>query len=336
MSVQAHGSMDSLSAHSPKNPSKSKSSKVQFDDNDDDDDASIIQQRLAKSHMVRALLYSNGARAKLPKVKKQILVAKSPFTINEPTDFPDKPFTLHTTQAPGAHSEQFFNSVWLSAPGPTNKKDNELVMTNSVLMAKSVEVDQMPGQPPWYIGYQNKINPPDSSIIYAASRYGFRGSKSIRQYKTEPYQSAERTQTQYTPKFLDCSFRINEWVPNIRAANLEDNQSTPKVWPENTEYANGSKLKRPPSSVRYNRETTIGNDGNRHIPPSLSNYVDRCVDVDRTLHDFAKMESSNTFLSAPMTAQLKFETMWNDRVNKNASQPLRATLKTEYAPFQGG
>ena len=203
-------------------------------------------------------------------------------------------------------------------------------------MAKSVEADHMPGQPPWFLGYQNKINPPDSSIIYAASRYGFRGSKSIRQYATEPYQTQERTQTQHTPKFLDCSFRINEWVPQIRAANFDSAEglTSPKVWPENAEYANGVRLKRPPSSIRYNRETTVGNDGNREIPPSLSQYVDRCVDVDRTLHDFAKMESSNTFLSPTMTAQLKFETMWNDRVNKSASHQLRATLKTDYPPHQ--
>ena len=282
----------------------------------DDDDESIERAQTAKKNMSRALLYCNGARAKLPKVKKKILRGKSPFTILAPDEFPDKPATLHMTSPPGAHNSQFRTLSYQSFSGSSPKKDSELLCLNSPSMEKHLEADIMNGQPPWYVGYTNKTNPPDSSIIYAASRYGFRGSRSIRQYKTEPFHSPERTKTAYTPKFLDTSFRINEWVPPIRSVSFQSVSETnsPKLWPENTEYANGVLLKRPPSSILYNRETTIGNEASRDIPPSLSEYVERCMDVDKTLDDFARMESSNTFLSAPMTAQLKFDTMWNDRV----------------------
>ena len=295
---------------------------------DDDEDASIVRKERARKHLSRALLYSNGARAKLPHVKKVKLKAKSPFTVLKPEEFPDKPTATHDTVPPGHSNSQYAELFYYTKAGAGAEKDNELVLMNTTSMAKSVENYVMAGQPPWYVGYRNTTVPPDSSIIYAASRYGFRGSKGIRQYETKPYQSQERTQTQHTPKFLDTKFQINEWVPPIRV----DEFTSPKVWPENATYATGVPLKRPPTSVSYNRETTVGNDGHREVPPSLSDYIERRTDVDRTLHDFAKMESSNLFLSAPMTAQLKFETMWNDKVARTASNRLRATLREE-SPF---
>jgi len=295
----------------------------------DDENATIVRKQRARKHLSRALLYSNGARAKLPHVKKVKLKAKSPFTVLQPVEFAEKPMTTHDTQPPGHSDSQYAESFYYTRAGAGKKaKDNELVLTNTTSMVKSVENYVMAGQPPWYVGYQNKTVPPDSSIIYAASRYGFRGSKGIRQYETKPYQSQERTQTQYTPKFLDTQFHLNEWVPAIRV----DEFTSPKVWPENAEYATGVPLKRPPTSVSYNRETTVGNDGHREVPPSLSDYIERRTDIDRTLHDFAKLESANLFLSRPMTAQLKFETMWEDKVAKTASNQLRATLREE-SPF---
>ena len=302
----------------------------------DDDDDMIEKKAMMKRHMNRALLYSGGARAKLPKVRKKQLRAKSPFTVLAPDEIPDMPTALSSSSPPGAHSGLHYNFAYESYGGDSaTKKDNELICLRSSSMSKSVEADNLPGQPPWYVGYQNKPAPPDSSIIYAASRYGFRGSRSIRQYLTEPFQSPERTKTPYTPKFLDCTFQVNEWVPPIRNTPFASaaGNTSPKLWPENTEYANGVPLKRPPTSVQYNRETTIGHDGSREVPPSLADYVERGLDVDKTLHDFAKMEASNTFLSPPMTAQLKFETMWNDRVQKTASSPLRLTLKTDVPPY---
>lgn len=318
--------------NSTKNPGKEAS----FDNFDDDEDA-ILRKENARKHMNRALLYGNGARAKLPKVKKQKLKAKSPFTINgAPDETQNRPLTINTSSPPGSHNAQFYGMYYNSYSGPfQTKKDNELLCQNSTTMDRNVEEDFMPGQPPWYVGYTNKTHPPDSSIIYAASRYGFRGSRNIRQYNTEPFRSPERTQTPYTPKFLDCTYKIDEWVPPIRGHRFESagGSTSPKLWPENAEYANGVPLKRLPTSVSYNRETTVGNEGTREIPSSLAEFVERSIDVDRTLNDFAKMESANTFLSPPMTAQLKFETMWNDRVNKSASQQLRATLKTDYPPW---
>jgi len=296
----------------------------------------IEKKAMMKRHMTRALLYNEGARAKLPKVRKKQMRAKSPFTVLAPDEVPEMPTALSSSSPPGAHSGLHYIFAYESYVGENaTKKDNELLCVRSSSMSKSVEADNLPGQPPWYVGYQNKPAPPDSSIIYAASRYGFRGSRSIRQYMTEPFQSPERTKTPYTPKFLDCTFQVNEWVPPIRNTPFASaaGNTSPKLWPENTAYANGVPLKRPPTSVVYNRETTIGHDGSREVPPSLADYVERGLDVDKTLHDFAKMESSNTFLSPPMTAQLKFDAMWNDRVQKTASSPLRLTLKTDVPPY---
>jgi hypothetical protein len=324
--------MNASSHSSPQNSTSRPaplSNKGSLDLGDDDENATIVRKQRARKHLSRALLYSNGARAKLPHVKKVKLKNKSPFTVLQPVEFAEKPMTTHDTQPPGHSDSQYAESFYYTRAGAGKKaKDNELVLTNTTSMVKSVENYVMAGQPPWYVGYQNKTVPPDSSIIYAASRYGFRGSKGIRQYETKPYQSQERTQTQYTPKFLDTQFHLNEWVPAIRV----DEFTSPKVWPENAEYATGVPLKRPPTSVSYNRETTVGNDGHREVPPSLSDYIERRTDIDRTLHDFAKLESANLFLSRPMTAQLKFETMWEDKVAKTASNQLRATLREE-SPF---
>lgn len=179
-----------------------------------------------------------------------------------------------------------------------------------------------------YCGYNNTTVPSDASLIYAASRYGFRGSKGIKQYQTKPYQMPVDTMTEHTPKFLDGSFRIDEWVPPILARTYQtvNGMETPKLWPENTCYPTGIRIKKKPSSIRYNRETTVANIEKVELPMQLNTYVDRCSDLDRTIHDFAKMEACNTYLSAAMTSQLTFETTWNNRVREFASRSLQATL----------
>jgi hypothetical protein len=300
---------------------------------DDDSLATVVQMKKAQKHISRGLLYGSGARAKLPSVKKKKKVTQSPFTVLAPDEIPERPITVHSSIPPGAHNDQYLRISNLTR---LSSRDADRYILNSSSMIEGTNLDYLPGQPPWYVGYQNKVTPSDSSLIYAASRYGFRGSKSIRQYNTKPYQSPERTRTQYTPKFLDCSFRIDEWVPAIRAEKFKSRVglTSPKSWPENSEYATGISWKRPPTSVHYNRETTIGNEGARDVPPSLAELIDRSIDVERTLHDFAKMESANTFLSPPMTAQLTFDSNWKDRVSQTASKSLRVTMNRSFEPYE--
>lgn len=114
-------------------------------------------------------------------------------------------------------------------------------------------------QPPWYFGNNNTVRPPDVNLITAANRYGFRGSKSMQQYFTSPYEVPSKTRTEFTPHFLDNGEFINEWVPPIIAATAQsvNGIETPKLWPENTEYVNGYAHKRQPTSWIYKRETTV-------------------------------------------------------------------------------
>ena len=96
-------------------------------------------------------------------------------------------------------------------------------------------------QPPWYVGYNNTIKPPDTTLINAAGRYGYRGSKGIQQYLTNFYEVPSKTRNEYTPQFLNSGDFVNEYVPPIVAAtsNTVNGIETPKLWPENTEFVNG-------------------------------------------------------------------------------------------------
>jgi hypothetical protein len=170
----------------------------------------------------------------------------------------------------------------------------------------------------------------------SAARYGFRGSKEIKKYLVKPYQSPRSTFTEHTPKFLDSSFRPDEWVPPIIAGRIStiNNLETPKLWPENAEYVTGSKLKKLPTSVQYKRETTVANEEPPDIPPTVAEFLDRCGDETKTLRDYSRMERENTFMSLPMTAQATFASGWNDRLAKSASGPLRVTMKMETPVFE--
>ena len=305
------------------------------DDNNSDDDtrnAAIMAKKIqrAQQHLGRASLYGAGARCKLPKVRRKKKESKSPFSILKPDLVPEKQLTLSDSIPPGVHSDNFrrvCNNTRKSMNDPESYQYTTTSMTEGISYA--------PGQPPWYVGYNNKTVPPDSSLIYAASRYGFRGSKGIKQYETKSYQMPMSTMTEHTPKFLDCSFKIDEWVPPILARPYQtiNGLESPKLWPENTEYPSGARLKKAPTSIRYNRETTIATSDSVQIPAQLTEYISRVGDLDNTLRDFAKMETCNTFLSGPMTAQLTFETRWNDRVAECASKQLQATLNTNFVRY---
>lgn len=283
----------------------------------------------AQKHIGRASLYGFGARSLLPKVKRKKDDSKSPFTVLKPYEMPDRHNTINESVPPGVHTDLFrrvCNNTRKSREDPECYQYTTTSMTDGISYAA--------GQPPWYCGYTNKTVPSDSSLVYAASRYGFRGSKGIKQYENSPYQMPQRTTTQQTPKFLNGSYIIDEWVPPILARTYQtvNGLESPKLWPENSSYPSGAKLKKPSTSCRYNRETTIANNGNQEIPGPLTEYIARCGDMERTLTNFAQMETNNTFLSAPMTAQLTFQTMWNDRVQETASKDLKTTLGTSFMP----
>jgi hypothetical protein len=303
-----------------------------FSDDDASDRATMLsaaRNKKAQKNIGRAALYGFGARAKLPKVKRKKDDTKSPFTVLKPHELPDRHSTISQSVPPGVHSDLYrrvCNNTRKSRDDPECYQYTSTSMTEGISYAA--------GQPPWYCGYSNKTVPSDSSLVYAASRYGFRGSKGIKQYENSPYQMPQSTTTKYTPKFLNGAYIIDEWVPPILARTHQtvNGLESPKLWPENSSYPSGAKMKKPSTSCRYNRETTISNNNTQEIPLPLTEYIERCGDIDRTLNSFAGMETNNTFLSGPMTAQLTFHTMWNDRVQETASKDLKATLNATFLP----
>ncbi len=189
-------------------------------------------------------------------------------------------------------------------------------------------LSQVVPQPPWYYGNTNKIVPADSNMMTAAARYGFRGSKNIAQYNTNPYEVPSKTRTEHTPKFLDNGEFINEWVPPIIAASVQsvNGIETPKLWPENTEYVNGYPLKRQAQSWRYKRETTIGQEQCPATSEGLNTLMNNISKQDDLLREYSRLESSSAFLSLPMTVQLNFDSTWKDKVAKNANSVLKHNL----------
>ena len=187
-------------------------------------------------------------------------------------------------------------------------------------------------QPPWYVGNNNKIKPPDANHLTAAARYGFRGSRRIQQYSTEPWEVPSKTRTEHTPKFLNNSDNyINEWVPPIFGATVStiNGIETPKLWPENTEYTTGYPRKKYPTSWRYKRETTVDLPDCPKSPDGLSSLMLKTQESNSLLKQYAHMESHKTHLSLPMTAKETFEKNWKSTLKKNASSSLKCILRRE-------
>jgi len=187
-------------------------------------------------------------------------------------------------------------------------------------------------QPPWYVGNNNKIKPADTNHFISASRYGFRGSRKIQQYSTEPYEVPAKTRTEHTPKFLNNSDNyINEWVPPIFAAKQStiNGIETPKLWPQNTEYVTGYPLKKYPTSWIYKRETTVDIPERPKSSGALSSLMAKTVESNTLLKQYARMETTKSHLSLPMAAQTSFEDNWKVTLKTNASASLKAILKRE-------
>jgi hypothetical protein len=224
--------------------------------NDEEESYLIEEERRARIRLRRASLYGSGAKARIPKVKKEKKYDMSPFELPTVNDFGGENIVLHSQMPPASHMDQYrlvTNNTAKSRADP-----DRIFYTTSSATEGIVTVEQ----PPWYFGNNNKVDPPDNNLANAASRYGFRGARDIAQYRvsTNPVQSAQNTRTSYTPAFLNNNDNIiDEWVPQIQAAPSDhiDYLKSPKMWPENTRYTEGFKAKEYPRSDFYKRETTV-------------------------------------------------------------------------------
>ena len=299
-----------------------------------------LSQQLKKSRaserLRRTSLYGGGARAPIPKISKASLAERyaeesqmlfSPFRVSHEAATYSDNIPLGSSIPPGSHDEQY---KMVTNPTQKSYNDPDRVFFNSTSIKGDLIV--VPGgQPPWYYGNNNKTKPPDANYAtMAASRYGFRGSKDIRQRHTEPYERSTNTLTEHTPKFLQRDYVADEWVPPIRAAvhNTINGYESPKLWPENSEYATGCPLKRPPSSYRYNRETTIDQGERPQSSQAISNIMERSFERE-LLHEYGKKEAARTFNSKPMHDRERFEINWAARLNRDANSTLKTTMTRE-------
>jgi len=300
----------------------------------DDDDAESKRRIMeaAQGRLRRATLYGSGARAQVPKVKAPYKQEASPFTVMQGYDLPAASTALDSAVPPGAHMDQF---RLVTNPTMLSLNDPDRVFLNSSTMKDGLIV--VPGgQPPWYFGNNNKTKPPDSNFAtMAASRYGFKGAQQIRQRHVEPYERPSNTRHEHTPHFLNGGEDFDEWVPPIVHAkfNTVNGLESPKLWPENTEYPSGYKQKRVPTSSRYRRETTTVIEDRPTTSHAMHAILNRTVEKTM-LSDYARMEKDRTFLSLPMTAQQQFAANWADRLDRDANQTLRVTMKREVPGYE--
>ena len=291
----------------------------------DDNQGYLRKERRAKAALQRSRLYGCGARALLPRVRKPKPKSQSPFFVSVYESAVNQGDFRREDSAvpPGSHADMY-RLVY-------NSKFEPFYTTSS--MTEGVRVVS---QPPWYFGNNNKVRPSDSTMVNAASRYGYRGARNILRYNTAPCDPSFRTLSPHQLAFLKKKGVIaNEFVPNMVASPIQtvNNLETPKLWPENTLYAFGSPLKTKPSSPSYRRETTVGDP--LPVPSrSLTRALNKYEEEINILDDYGKLESSRLLLSRPLTAKLEFETKWSDRVAKTANSTLRATMSREVPPCQ--
>lgn len=303
---------------------------------EDDEDIAIAKKEeedRARNRLRRTSLYGGGARAKIPKVKKVKSQSKNPFTLVRPDTAKHEP-QLSSAVPPGAHNDQY---QLVQFPTIRNRNDMDRVFFTTQSMTEGFV--HIPHQPPWYFGRQNKTEPADTNLLLAAARYGFRGSKNIKQRMSTsnlvgpPY----RTRTPYTPEFLNQGDDIvDEWVPQIHAAKVGtiNNLESPKLWPEHTTFPTGYPLKETPKSFIYKRETTVANPERPKTSHDLKNVLRQTVTLDAELEDYARMEKERTFNSLPIETQLLFQNAWSDRVSKTANATLRSTMRREVPPYE--
>lgn len=244
-------------------------------------------------------------------------------------EVPSSNKNLEVNSIPPTSHEDMFRIV--QYPTEKSRKDPDRVFYTTKSCTDGVRHIH---QPPWFFGYQNKTQPPDSSMLLSANRYGFRGSKDIKQFHTQPVKSPEQTRTDHTPQFLTGNTVIDEWVPPLRGEVVKDmfKLTTPIMWPENSEYPTGFKPKRRPTSPVYNRETTIGVDEPLPVPTPLMSVYERMDTEKRLLSTNARLESQGKIISPPISDQLQFSNTWKDRLNGFANPSLRMTMKKQANP----
>eukprot|EP01041_Mallomonas_annulata_P008464 gene8464-17445_t len=289
-------------------------------DDEEDEYEKRAKLRRLKKRLQRSALYGSGPRTTLPNVKKTAKSTKSQFLFSSPESTIVENHKETTSIPPGAHDDQYRLVQNITT---VNQNDPDRVFFTSTSMTNGV---RHISQPPWYIGHQNKINPPDVSVITSAQRYGFRGSKQIRQYQTEPYMSPIRTRTAYTPKFLKTEPIENEWVPPLSASALNKGYqlTTPKMWPENSEYVTGYPTKTP-TSIIYINETTVCDEERPAATKSMDAIHGMFIEEQSRLRDYSNLEKSRTLLSRPMTEQSVFRSSWEGHIEQNLNINLKNT-----------
>ena len=141
---------------------------------------------------------------------------------------------------------------------------------------------------------------------------------------------------EHTPSWLRAQENVaDEWVPPIlmHTHNTINGMESPKLWPENTEYPTGFPKKKKPSSHKYNRDTTVENFEYPKLSDHMVDILHRSAEKTM-LNEYAKMEKTRDFKSAPMSAQETFAKNWSDKVDIEANGTLRATMKREVPPYE--
>jgi len=303
-------------------------------DDPEDDEAILRSERRAKTMIRRTSLYGNGARFKVPKLKKPKLNPKSPFASSNIIE--SENMNLEKSAVPpGAHDEQYRMQQYNTEK---NRSDPDRIWYANTSIKDGLRIIR---QPAWYYGNANKTKPADASFITAAARYGFRGSKEIRQYHTERYEPPHSTTTAHTPKFLVPELRIiDEWVPPL-SGQVHTTKSpgarfiSPKMWPDSAHFVTGYAFKEDEiKSAEYKRQTTAGSKLRPKTTEKIEGMPRRRAQEDEELIDLANMETFNNFMSVPKTAQAQFRRSWAETLEKNANATLRQTMSQENLPFQ--
>ncbi len=299
-------------------------------DDTEDDEAILRAERRAKNRLRKSSLYGNGARYRPPKTKKKALNLKSPF-LSAQYVFDQFEKLEDSAVPPGAHDEQYRMVQYNTKK---NLSDPDRVWFATSYSKEGVRAIE---QPPWYFGNANKTRPSDSDVITSSARYGYRGSKEIRQFHTKAIEPRERTATEYTPKWLNTEPEgPNEWVPPLFGAPYEARKTSsammmsPKLWPKTSEFVNGYPYKeRQVTSPQYLRETTAGLSMRPTTTQGIEDFKTRRITADQLLQKMAYKETYRGLMSPPKTAQMRFRNKWDDTVERKATSTLKQTMKRE-------
>lgn len=300
---------------------------------EDDTELEIrVEEQKAKNRIRRTVLYGGGARTKVPKVRKaKKPILESPYVYPGSSYFPPKSEAVESSVPPGEHQDIYrliqYNTM-------KNKNDPDRVWYTTKSMTDGINFT--PYQPPWYVGRQNKVEPPDSNILIAAARYGFRGSKNIKQRLQNPYAPPSLTRTEYTPAFLnEGDDVINEYVPPIVAAtfNTINGLESPKLWPINTEFVTGYPHKKLSTSAKYLRETTVCQNERPLSTEHMDLLFTKTNQLNDTINDYAHRESRREVQSLPQKTQELFYETWKDKIDRTGTNMLRLSMKRVVPPY---